>query len=218
MHRELRRIRGSATSGAPDVFASATRWAAALAIVAALAAGAATARAADRPPPPLRFAGLAWDAARAEVAHGLTARGFSQVDAGNAGVQEDLGTWRGQAFGSRVRAVPEFDGAGRLISMTLRFEPDDPRGALGRYTLLVERLRREFGPWTHQIAPGRPVRQEHFGRYGTTRTYGERTAATMWTRDDGAAAAAQLDGDQVVWLRYESPRWEAAQARDGAEH
>jgi hypothetical protein len=158
---------------------------------------------------PLRFANLAWEARPEAIARAMTAAGFASVAAETG----EASAWRGEAYGAGVRAVPQLDRAGRLIAVDLRF--GSSRSApLDRYDALVARLRRCFGPWAYRIPAGRPVRQEHLGRYGVTRTFGPRTAATIWTDGAGAAALAQLDGDGVLWLRFESPRWDEAGGGD----
>jgi hypothetical protein len=190
----------------------------ALACVAAAPAAARLAPSAHAAPAPgpaerLVYAGLAWDSGADEVATRLGALGFARV----AAAAGEAAAWHGEAFARPVRLATEADRGGRLVAVTLRFEPDPRGSALQRYTRLVEAVRRRHGAWTVQVAPGRPVDEERVGRFAMTRRFGPRTAATLWTDDTGAAAAVQLDGDGELWLRYESPRWEAvAREREDA--
>lgn len=169
---------------------------------------------AQAPREPLRFAGLDWDSSRTVFSRALAARGFTRANSLDFS-QVALGDiapidWRGEAFGQPVLLTTEMDRAGRLIAVTLRYQ-SNPRGsAIQEYTAMAEAVRRRHGPWAVQVEPGRPVDEEHFGRFAATRRYGPRTAATLWTDDSGGAAVVQLDGASVLWLRYESPRWEAA--------
>jgi hypothetical protein len=200
--------RGSASSGAPVVFRPRWRLAIALALALDVLPGVASAAAA---PLPLRFGDLAWDAPPEQVARALASSGFSRL----ASEPGEEPRWRGGAFGRRAVVVADYGSSGGLVAVTLRFEPDARGSALQRYAELVERLRRRHGAWTVRVAPGRPVVEERLGRYGVTRRMGERSAATLWTNDAGEAAVVQLDRDDVLWLRFESPRWEA-EAGDGA--
>jgi hypothetical protein len=201
--------RGSATRGAPLRCAAA--WLV-LACVTAHAAVAGVRGAPERPARPgaqdgrLVYAGLAWDAGADDVAARLAALGFAPVPA----TAESPAAWRGEAFARPARLATETDREGRLVAVTLRFEPDARGSALQRYGRLVDAARRRHGAWTVQVAPGRPVDEERLGRFAMTRRFGPLTAATLWTDEAGGAAAVQLDGDGVLWLRYESPRWEAA--------
>ena len=155
---------------------------------------------------PLVFADLAWDADRSEVARALVARDFSHA----AGGPREAVAWRGNVFGRRAQLTADVDREGRLIAITLRFDADTNGSAIQRYTAVADAMRRRHGPWTIQVAPGRPVDEERLGRFAVTRRFGPVTAATLWTDASGAAAAVQLDGQGMLWLRYESPRWEAA--------
>jgi hypothetical protein len=160
------------------------------------------------PAPAVRLvhAGLAWDSGAEDVATRLASLGFTRL----APAAGEAAAWRGEAFARQVRLATETDHGGRLIAVTLRFEPDSRGSALQRYERLVEAVRRRYGAWAVRVAPGRPVDEERVGRFTLTRRFGPRTAATLWTDASGAAAAVQLDGDGELWLRYESPRWEAA--------
>ncbi len=201
------RRRGSATRGAP------LRCTAFLLVLACVALRPAVAGRPVAPSPrPLApverlvFAGLTWDAGAGEVASALASRRFVPV----APAADEPAAWRGEAFARQARLVTETDREGLLVAVTLRFEPDSRGSAMQRYGRLVAAVRRRYGAWTVQVEPGRPVARERIGRFAMTRRFGPRTAATLWTDDSGAAAAVQLDGDGVLWLRYESPRWEAA--------
>jgi hypothetical protein len=156
---------------------------------------------------PVGFPGLPWDAGPAAVERALAEQHFERMPSHGP---HEAGAWRGVAFGVRLRAEPQFDRRGRLIAVDAR--PDAALAArttpLERYDELVVALRRHFGPWDVRIPAGRPVEQERLGRFGVTRTFGPRTAATIWTGADGAAAIVQLDGEASVGLRFESPRWE----------
>lgn len=207
--------RGSSGRGAPFACACATGALAALrlalAVTVACAVPAAGVRGPGRAAPAAatphgtcRFGALAWDASPAAAARALAAAGF---------VRAPGGAWSGRAYGRRVRLETETGAQWRLEAVTLRFA-EAPRGeALARYDALVAELARTLGPWAERIPVGRPVTQERIGRGGVVRRYGERTAATLWTDEAGGAAAAQLDGDGVLWLRYESPRRGAAPRR-----
>lgn len=186
------RARGSASRGAP------LRWRPVIAL-ALLALGAAA------PPAPLRFPHLAWDATRADAERALGAHGFSR--SGDAALP-----WAGDVLGRPATLAPEFAPDGGLVAVTVRFAPAAGGGALQRYAAVVEAMRRRHGAWSARVAPGRAVTDLRLGRFTTERRSGPRSAATLWANDAGEAAAVQLDGDDVTWLRYESPRWEAARA------
>ena len=215
-------IRGSATRGAPARFDPLLLSA----VLLALAASPSSATRALRATAPvgdhgaalrgaapvgergaaLRFAGLPWDSSPAQVAAALASHRYRVV-----AEHDDLKReWRGRAFGRAARVTPEFDSSSRLVAVTLRFEPDPRGSAMQRYAELVDAMRRLQGEPAAQVEPGRTEVEERTGRRELTRRFGPRTAATMWTDAVGGAAAAQLDGDGVVWLRYESPRWEEA--------
>ncbi len=197
------RARGSAAGGAPFVLA-------ALLLAALVPVAHADPLRADRRP--LRFGGLVWDATSGDVVRGLQAEGFERAPGRN-----DDAEWRGHAFGEWAIAAPAYDSAGRLVEVKLRFEPRQSLGEVQRYQALVTRMRHTFGPWAERIAPGgRPARAEDLGRYGLPRGSAPPAVATLWTRPAGAAAAALLDVDGVLWVRFRSPRANAAQAADSA--
>jgi len=201
--------RGSADGGTPVSL----RAPAAPALAAALACAWLFATAAAAPAPrsvsgasaapqraPLRVAGIGWDADAGGLAGGLARAGYRLV-------HEPGGpAWRGVAWGEPVTLHAEFDASGRLLALELACAVSD-RPAGVRYAALVERLRAAYGPWEAQVAPGRRVREERVGHGAVRRTYGERTAATLWTGDDGAAAAVRLAGDDRITVRFESPQW-----------
>jgi len=155
---------------------------------------------------PIRFESLAWDATREDVARSLAARHYVREAAAEPG---DEAVWSGRAFGRHVHVTPEFDANGVLIALNVRVDADERGSALQRYLELVAAMRRRHGPWTAQVEPGRPVTEERIDREGRLRRYGDRTAATLWVGADDAAAAVQLGRDDSLWLRYESPRWNA---------
>ncbi len=159
--------------------------------------------------PPLRFGALAWELERAGVERTLASMRFVR-EAG------DGAAWRGRAFERDAQLAVEYGADGRLLAVTLRFAPDARGSALQRYESLVERLRRRHGAWEVRIEPGRSVvREERSGFATRLRVSGERNAATLWTAADGAGAVVQLDDDGTLWLRYESPRWNAEASREG---
>jgi hypothetical protein len=158
----------------------------------------------------VRFMGLEWDENAGELARNLGNRRFEAM-------KTDLkaGLWRGEFFGAPIHVEPEFDGSGRLIAITARIEPADD-APIDQYDGMVDQLRKHFGPWYVRIPAGRPVQQEHLGRFGITRTFGPRTAATIWSGADDSAAIVQMDGDGAVWVRFESPRWARVHLFDDA--
>jgi hypothetical protein len=200
--------RGAASGGAPfRLLATAAVLAFAIATPASARV---TRRARPAPPPPpqpLAFAAIAWDVDARTFARSAEARGYHAA-AAPVGATE----YRGLAFARRAAATPEYDAAGRLVAVSVRFDADSRSGPLQRYAAVVDAVKRRHGPWATQVDPGRPVVEVRHGELGVTRKFGPLTAATLWTGEDGAAAAVQLDGDGVLWLRYESPRWAAAHA------
>ncbi|MBI5167895.1 MAG: hypothetical protein HZA61_00260, partial [Candidatus Eisenbacteria bacterium] len=103
-----------------------------------------------------------------------------------------------------------------LAAVTLKFHPESEGDALQLYGALVERMRLAHGPWTEQIAPGRPVLREWVGRERRLVARDELTAATLWVSPAEDAAAVQLDADRYVWVRFESRAWAIAHADTSA--
>ena len=210
-------MRDPASGGVPRHFGARRFAAAALALLVSVPAAPRPAGAAPAPAgaptargkapaaqtAPLEYPGLAWNAGPREVAAALAARAYRPDRSG----QDGRPAWSGTAFGRGARLTAEFDASSRLLAVTVRFAPDTRGSDVQRYAALVEEFRRRYGAWTAQVEPGRPVSEERRGPLGTTRRFGPRTAATMWTNAEGAAAEVQLDGESVLWARFESPRW-----------
>ncbi|MBK7369118.1 MAG: hypothetical protein IPJ04_14795 [Candidatus Eisenbacteria bacterium] len=93
--------------------------------------------------------------------------------------------------------MPEFDDAGALAAVTLKFHPESEGDALQLYGALVEHLRLQHGAWTEQIAPARPVLREWVGRERRLIAREELTAATLWVSPAEDAAAVQLDASAL---------------------
>jgi hypothetical protein len=150
---------------------------------------------------PLRFAGLRWGTSCAEVARVLAARGFAPAQAG---------TWRGRWLGRAAEVSDECDPVRGLRATTLRFAPVTAGDALHLYARLRADMRQRHGRPLVEIEPGRTHVPAYAGRAAWMLSVGELSAATLWVSSAQAAAAVQLDGRNVVWLRFEAPGYEAA--------
>ncbi len=206
--------RGSASRGAPSSWRGALRALVAAALLGASGWGPACAAVAAAGHGALRFGDLPWDTPAAAVARWLPQHGWARSEPSG---EDERPAWRGKVLGRTGLLTPEFDADGRLLAVDVLFVPAGSGGALQRYATLVAAVRARHGAAAQEIAPGRPVVEQQLGRIARVRRIGPLTAATLWTAADGAAAAVQLDGEGRLWLRYESPRWQAAQpAADSA--
>lgn len=163
-------------------------------------------------PAPLRFAGVAWGAREPQVTKAYAKQGWV-LRLG----RDDGGTrYVGRVWDRSADIEPEYDAAGALAAVTLKFHPESEGDALQLYGALVERMRLAHGPWAEQIAPARPISREWEGRERRLIAREELTAATLWVSPAEDAAAVQLDAAHYVWVRYESRAWAAAHADTSA--
>ncbi len=122
----------------------------------------------------------------------------------------------GRVWDRSADIEPEYDARGALAAVTLKFHPESEGDALQLYGALVEHMRLAHGPWTEQVAPGRPVLREWVGRERRLVARDELTAATLWVSPAEDAAAVQLDADRYVWVRFESRAWALAHSDTSA--
>lgn len=214
----------------PRVGRAATRVAAAFLVGAVVASSLATAapaafgataaggqkRVAPVEPPPLHFPGLQWNSTRADVARVLARRGFRRSP--DHGPHSRDESWRGRWLDEPATCIAEWREGGRLVSVTLRFEPRTSGDALQLYGALSTDFRRRYGEPLVEVAPTRPevlVEHRDLRRRLARRTTGEGpSAARFWGATESGGAMVQLDGAHVVWLRWEAPGWEPEFAPD----
>jgi hypothetical protein len=185
---------------------------------------AATSRAPARAPagartaaPPARaqaitFARLPWGSPPAAVRARLTKLGFHRVVSSGVAAGEEQ--WRGRWLGESATCTPEVRPGHGLVSVTLRFEPGTVGDALRFFGTCRENMARRYGPAVAGLGPGRGVVRERDGARWRRVREGGPVGARMWEGPDGAAAALQLDGRAVVWLRWEAPGWTPEAAPD----
>lgn len=160
----------------------------------------------------LAFDGHRWGATLGEVGARLARRGWTRSredDRAMGGA-----AWRGRWRGEEAACCPEFAARKGLVAVTLRFEPATTGEALALYARLGADLERRYGPELVDTGPARATERVHDGLRWRLVRVGEPAGARLWTGEDGAAAALQLDGERRVWVRWEAPNWEAEFAPD----